>query len=76
MVHPAALAGFALVAPGLVLTPGPNMMDLVSRAVCQSRAAGFISLAGIGVGFFVAEEGMPSTPLALRDGSPPAAGSQ
>ena len=53
MAHPAALFGFALVALGLVVTPGPNMLYLLSRAVCQGRTAGFVSLAGIGLGFIV-----------------------
>jgi threonine/homoserine/homoserine lactone efflux protein len=42
---------FALVALGLVLTPGPNMIYLVSRALCQGRAAGLLSLIGTGLGF-------------------------
>jgi threonine/homoserine/homoserine lactone efflux protein len=44
---------FALAALGLVLTPGPNMMYLVSRSLCQGRTAGIISLLGIITGFFV-----------------------
>jgi threonine/homoserine/homoserine lactone efflux protein len=44
-----AFAGLALV---MVLTPGPNMIYLVSRSICQGRKAGLISLAGVGVGFF------------------------
>ncbi|WP_171166186.1 LysE family translocator [Streptomyces sp. I05A-00742] len=47
------VAGMALVALGLVLTPGPNMMYLVSRSVTQGRRAGLISLLGVAVGFFV-----------------------
>lgn len=42
---------FALVALGMVLTPGPNMVYLVSRSICQGRAAGMISLAGVAFGF-------------------------
>ena len=42
---------FALVALGMVLTPGPNMIYLVSRSICQGRAAGMISLGGVAVGF-------------------------
>jgi threonine/homoserine/homoserine lactone efflux protein len=42
---------FALVALGMVLTPGPNMIYLVSRSICQGRLAGLISLAGIALGF-------------------------
>ncbi len=40
------LAFFALAALVLVLTPGPNMIYCVSRALCQGRAAGLVSLAG------------------------------
>lgn len=46
-----ALLGFGLVALGMVLTPGPNMIYVVSRSICQGRQAGLISLAGVGVGF-------------------------
>ena len=49
----ASLLAFALVALGLVLTPGPNMMYLVSRSICQGRKAGLISLGGVGLGFLV-----------------------
>lgn len=44
---------FALVALGMVLTPGPNMVYLVSRSICQGRAAGLISLCGVALGFVV-----------------------
>jgi threonine/homoserine/homoserine lactone efflux protein len=46
----AAVAAFAL---GLVLSPGPNMLYLVSRSVTQGRRAGLISLAGVAAGFLV-----------------------
>jgi threonine/homoserine/homoserine lactone efflux protein len=46
-----AVVGIALVALGLVLTPGPNMIYLVSRTLAQGRAAGLISLLGVAVGF-------------------------
>jgi threonine/homoserine/homoserine lactone efflux protein len=52
-VDPAAAAGIALVALGLVLTPGPNMLYLVSRSLTQGRRAGLISLIGTGLGFLV-----------------------
>jgi threonine/homoserine/homoserine lactone efflux protein len=42
---------FSLVCFGMVLTPGPNMMYLVSRSICQGRAAGLISLGGVALGF-------------------------
>ena len=45
------LGWFALAALVLVLTPGPNMIYCVSRTLCQGRAAGMISLAGVLLGF-------------------------
>ena len=45
------LVAFALVALGMVLTPGPNMIYLVSRSISQGRIAGLISLGGVAVGF-------------------------
>lgn len=44
---------FSIAALVLVLTPGPNMIYCVSRALCQGRAAGLISLAGVLLGFVV-----------------------
>lgn len=44
---------FALVCLGMVLTPGPNMVYLVSRSICQGRVAGLISLCGVAVGLLV-----------------------
>ena len=46
-----ALITFALVSLGLVLTPGPNMIYLISRSICQGRVAGLISLGGVALGF-------------------------
>ncbi|TDD87466.1 LysE family translocator [Saccharopolyspora karakumensis] len=37
----------------MVLTPGPNMVYLASRATSQGRRAGLVSLAGVGLGFLV-----------------------
>jgi threonine/homoserine/homoserine lactone efflux protein len=51
MVEPGALLAFAAIALGMVLTPGPNMIYLVSRTILQGRAAGFVSLAGVALGF-------------------------
>ncbi|RLV01264.1 lysine transporter LysE [Streptomyces griseocarneus] len=53
MISLHAFIGMAAVALGMVLTPGPNMMYLVSRSVTQGRKAGLISLLGVAVGFFV-----------------------
>ncbi len=43
-------AGAALV---MVLTPGPNMIYLISRSICQGRRAGVVSLFGVVAGFLV-----------------------
>lgn len=43
-------AGAALL---MVLTPGPNMIYLISRSICQGRRAGVISLFGVIAGFLV-----------------------
>ncbi len=53
MVSTSAVVGIALVALGLVLTPGPNMVYLVSRSITQGRRAGLVSLLGIAAGFLV-----------------------
>ncbi len=53
MVTGTAVAGIAVVALGLVLTPGPNMLYLVSRSVTQGRRAGLVSLLGVAAGFGV-----------------------
>ncbi|HEX2547300.1 MAG TPA: LysE family translocator [Ramlibacter sp.] len=42
---------FALTTLVLVLTPGPNMIYCVSRALSQGRAAGMLSLCGVLLGF-------------------------
>ena len=49
----AALVGMTVVALGMVLTPGPNMMYLVSRSISQGRNEGLISLSGTGAGFLI-----------------------
>lgn len=45
------LLTFGLVSLGMALTPGPNMIYLVSRSICQGRTAGLISLGGVALGF-------------------------
>ena len=47
------LLAFAAIAFGLVVTPGPNMVYLISRSICQGRTAGLISLGGVALGFIV-----------------------
>jgi threonine/homoserine/homoserine lactone efflux protein len=46
-----SLLTFAAIALGMVLTPGPNMIYLISRSIAQGKAAGLISLGGIALGF-------------------------
>jgi threonine/homoserine/homoserine lactone efflux protein len=48
-----ALLLFAAAALVMVLTPGPNMIYLISRSICQGRRAGVISLFGVIAGFVV-----------------------
>lgn len=47
----ANLLAFTLISLGMVLTPGPNMVYLISRSICQGRAAGLMSLGGVALGF-------------------------
>jgi threonine/homoserine/homoserine lactone efflux protein len=51
MPHLTALLGFALISFGMVLTPGPNMIYLISRSITQGPAAGIVSLGGVALGF-------------------------
>ena len=44
---------FAVAAVLLVLTPGPNLLYLMSRTLAQGRAAGLVSMAGTTTGFVV-----------------------
>ncbi|MEG2805226.1 LysE family translocator [Stenotrophomonas sp.] len=53
MVDPSHLLAFGLVSLGMVLTPGPNMLYLVSRSLCQGPAAALVSLAGMALGLCV-----------------------
>ncbi|KQG45715.1 lysine transporter LysE [Acinetobacter pittii] len=51
MLDLSQILAFGLICLAMVLTPGPNMIYLISRSICQGKMAGFISLAGVGVGF-------------------------
>jgi threonine/homoserine/homoserine lactone efflux protein len=46
-----SLGLFALACLLLTLTPGPNLLYLVSRTLCQRRRAGIVSMAGTSFGF-------------------------
>ncbi len=41
---------YCLAALAIMLTPGPNMLYCVSRALCQGRMAGWISVLGVQAG--------------------------
>lgn len=53
MISLAAASGIALIELGMALTPGPNMIYLVSRSISQGWRAGMMSLAGTAIGFVV-----------------------
>lgn len=46
-----AVLAVALIELGMALTPGPNMVHLVSRSIGQGTRAGMTALAGTAVGF-------------------------
>src|ERR1700760_2726946 len=46
-----SLLAFALVSLGIVLTPGPNMIYVISRSLTQGPGAGIVSLGGGALGF-------------------------
>lgn len=50
MPDTAALITFAALSLGLAVTPGPNMLYLVSRSLAQGNRAGLVSLAGCQAG--------------------------
>lgn len=51
MIPSGQLLLFAATALVLVLTPGPNMLYLISRSISQGARAGFISLLGVVAAF-------------------------
>src|SRR5215475_358680 len=53
VISMASLLGVAALSLGMVLTPGPNMMYLVSRSITQGRRAGLVSLGGVAIGFLI-----------------------
>ncbi|KUY87223.1 lysine transporter LysE [Burkholderia territorii] len=46
-----SLYGFLVIGGMLAITPGPNMVYVMSRSIAQGRTAGLISLAGVMVGY-------------------------
>lgn len=53
LVSWAAILAVALIELGMAVTPGPNMVYLVSRSIGQGTRAGLTALAGTAVGFLV-----------------------
>ena len=53
MVSSIAVLSVSLLAVGLVLTPGPNTVYLVTRTISQGRTAGMAALLGIATGSVV-----------------------
>ncbi|ASL48154.1 Homoserine/homoserine lactone efflux protein [Burkholderia sp. AD24] len=47
----ASIYGFLAVGGMLAVTPGPNMVYVMSRSIAQGRTAGLISLAGVMLGY-------------------------
>ena len=47
----ANLLAFALVSLAMVLTPGPNMIYVISRSISQGPTAGLVSVSGVAMGF-------------------------
>ncbi|MFP3180399.1 MAG: LysE family transporter, partial [Paraburkholderia sp.] len=48
-----SIYGFLMVGGMLAVTPGPNMIYVMSRSIAQGRTAGLISLAGVMFGYLV-----------------------
>lgn len=53
MTDPSSHLVFAATALLMALTPGPNMVYLLSRSLCQGRSAGLLSWTGVVLGFTV-----------------------
>ncbi|CAM3405803.1 LysE type translocator [Paenibacillus lupini] len=53
MLNLGTLIAFGIVSLGMVCSPGPNMIYLISRSISQGRKAGIISLMGVVLGFVV-----------------------
>ena len=51
MLDLSQILAFGFICVAMVLTPGPNMIYLISRSISQGKIAGFISLDGVAVGF-------------------------
>ncbi|WP_341909164.1 LysE family translocator [Ferrovibrio terrae] len=52
MMDLATLLTFTIAAFALVVTPGPDMLLIMTRSVAQGRVAGFVTLGGISAGCY------------------------
>lgn len=50
MTEAGSVLSFSLLALGMVLTPGPNMIYVISRSVTQGPKAGLVSVGGVALG--------------------------
>ncbi|MDT5039070.1 MAG: hypothetical protein QOE51_55 [Actinoplanes sp.] len=53
MIEPSGLLAVAFISLGMAVTPGPNVVYLISRTLADGRRAGLICLCGIGLGYCV-----------------------
>jgi threonine/homoserine/homoserine lactone efflux protein len=53
MISVTTMMSFGLLSLGMALTPGPNMVYLISRSVAQGPRAGLVALLGVVLGFVV-----------------------
>ena len=53
MIELGTLGAFALVSLGMVCSPGPNMIYLISRTITQGKRDGINSLLGVITGFLI-----------------------
>ncbi|MFG1605366.1 LysE family transporter [Actinoplanes sp. NPDC049265] len=51
MVDPSTMLAVAVVALGMAVTPGPNVIYLLSRSIEEGRRSGLVALAGVGIGY-------------------------
>ena len=62
------IAWFGLAAVLLALTPGPNMVYLASRSLCQGTRAAMVSLVGVALGFLLhlTVAAVPQSPISAQ----------
>jgi threonine/homoserine/homoserine lactone efflux protein len=53
MVDPSTILAVAVIALGMAVTPGPNVIYLLSRSVEEGRRSGLVALGGVGIGYLL-----------------------